>query len=148
MSSLISHSVSETEKFAAGWISDLSKSDVHKTKATLIGLSGHLGAGKTAFVKAVAKSLGITEDMTSPTFVIMKRYEISKNPKWKNLIHIDAYRLEKKEELDVLDFSTLMKDPANLIMVEWPENVSLESWGEDMRLEFEMNDGVCTIRVQ
>jgi tRNA threonylcarbamoyl adenosine modification protein YjeE len=65
----------------------------NKNGATIILLRGDLGAGKTAFVKEVAKIFEIGEEITSPTFVIEKKYKIKGNSFFKNLIHIDAYRL-------------------------------------------------------
>ncbi len=91
--------------------------------ATLVILSGELGAGKTAFTKAVARALGIEEIVTSPTFVLEKVYLLPENQPFKRLIHIDAYRLEKGADLAPLGFHELMKDSGNLILFEWPERV-------------------------
>ncbi len=98
-------------------------------QATLITLSGELGAGKTAFTKAVAKAFGIKETVNSPTFVLEKIYLLphelgGENPKFVRLIHIDAYRLEKGIDLAPLGFDELMQDAGNLILLEWPEKVS------------------------
>ena len=97
--------------------------------ATLVTLSGELGAGKTAFTKAVAKALGIEETVTSPTFVIEKIYSLPRElggptPKFARLVHIDAYRLESGADLSPLGFDELMKDPSNLVLLEWPEMVA------------------------
>lgn len=92
--------------------------------ATLITLSGELGAGKTAFTKAAAHALGVEEMVNSPTFVLEKIYQLSgPTAKFKRLIHIDAYRLEKGSDLAPLRFDELMQDAGNLILLEWPENV-------------------------
>ena len=131
MKKRISHSLEETAIIAAEWLESISMTKDHD-KATVIGLSGNLGAGKTAFVKCVAKTMGITEEVTSPTFVIMKIYDIAIHrgstsmSRWKRLVHIDAYRLDKAQELEALKFEGLAADPANLILVEWPENVDLQ----------------------
>ena len=90
--------------------------------ATLVALSGALGAGKTTFVQGVAAALGIGETVTSPTFVIEKVYELD-GQKWERLIHIDAYRLKNAHELEVLGWREIIADPANLILLEWPERV-------------------------
>lgn len=87
--------------------------------ATTIGLSGDLGAGKTAFVKCVARSLGIQEEVTSPTFVIEKIYPLENN-KFDHLIHIDAYRLAGGSELTVLGWDEIYTNTKNLILIEWP----------------------------
>jgi tRNA threonylcarbamoyladenosine biosynthesis protein TsaE len=125
MKSLVSNSLAETQKIAATWLSDLLKTYSSTTQAAVIGLSGHLGAGKTTFVQAVAREMGVREDVLSPTFVLMKRYTTT-NARWPYLVHIDAYRLEQPEELIALNWEALKNDPKNLIMVEWPENVKLE----------------------
>lgn len=96
-------------------------------RATVVLLSGDLGAGKTAFVKAVAQTLGIEGVVNSPTFVLEKIYQIPNDKRYGRLIHIDAYRLEGREELAPLAFDEFLKDPRNLIMLEWPEKVGLET---------------------
>ena len=134
----VSHSLEETQDIAKRWLLDISKKYADNKRATVIGLSGNLGAGKTAFVKAVARALNIEETVTSPTFVIMKIYEIRSSvaenggetvdgKNWKRLVHIDLYRLEKKEELKALNLEDVVNDPNNLVMVEWPENVGFET---------------------
>ena len=98
-------------------------------QATLVTLAGDLGSGKTAFTQMVGKKLGIKTKITSPTFVIQKKYELSPSePKeistsYKQLIHIDAYRLNNGRDLLVLDWDEIMNNPDNLILLEWPERV-------------------------
>lgn len=131
MSRHISHSLEETAQIAHEFVQVQARPRQNNNKATVVGLSGHLGTGKTAFTKCVAKELGVTEDVTSPTFVIMKIYSVdsTKDFPWKKLVHIDAYRLERAQELEAIDFEKYAADPGNLILIEWPENVkgSLES---------------------
>lgn len=90
--------------------------------ATVIGLSGDLGSGKTAFTKALAAVLGIKDDILSPTFVLAKFYPLSGKP-WKELVHIDAYRIEDEHELSALRFNEMVADPKKLIIIEWPEQL-------------------------
>ena len=97
---------------------------IKKNKASLVVLSGELGAGKTALSKEIAKYLGIKEKIISPTFVIMKIYK-TKDKNFKKLIHIDAYRLNKDSELAILGWEEIMKDKNNIVLVEWPLNVPL-----------------------
>lgn len=89
--------------------------------ARVVAISGELGAGKTTFVQGVARALGITETVNSPTFVIQKTYELTGS--FKKLVHIDAYRLKEERELEVLGWNELVSDPGNLILIEWPEKV-------------------------
>lgn len=120
----------ELETEAARFISELAPS---QRGATLVTLSGELGAGKTSFTKELAHALGVEDVVTSPTFVLEKIYPIRKledsrsngaSLPFSRLIHIDAYRLEKGADLAPLGFDELMRDAGNLILLEWPEKVS------------------------
>ncbi len=91
--------------------------------ATLVTLSGELGAGKTTFTQTAARALGVEETVTSPTFVLEKIYLLPEGKPFKRLVHIDAYRLEQGSDLASLGFDELMRDPTNLIFLEWPEKV-------------------------
>jgi tRNA threonylcarbamoyl adenosine modification protein YjeE len=113
-------SIAELEAFAGRILLDIAPEEA---RATVVGLSGDLGSGKTAFAGAVARALGITEIVCSPTFVLAKFYDIPKHPLWSRLVHIDAYRLEDPGELKALRFDELIRDPHNLVLVEWPEQV-------------------------
>lgn len=101
----------------------LEKACVQNAGACVIGLSGDLGAGKTAFVKALGDLLGVKDEITSPTFVIMKSYDIKTHPFLRTLTHIDAYRIESEDEMRVLGFSELLKDSERLVCIEWPEKI-------------------------
>lgn len=91
--------------------------------ATVVALSGELGAGKTTFTQEVAKVLGVEDHVVSPTFVIQKIYAL-KNQKFEHLIHIDAYRLESAKELEHLGWHDIVANSSNLILIEWPERVA------------------------
>jgi tRNA threonylcarbamoyladenosine biosynthesis protein TsaE len=96
--------------------------DAQSDSAVVIALEGDLGVGKTTLTKEIARVLSVEENVISPTFIIMKKYEVI-DEKFKYLIHIDAYRLEKSEELFKLGFQELLDDKNNLIIIEWPELV-------------------------
>ncbi|HQT82628.1 MAG TPA: tRNA (adenosine(37)-N6)-threonylcarbamoyltransferase complex ATPase subunit type 1 TsaE [Candidatus Paceibacterota bacterium] len=111
----------ELEAEAARFVASLSP----REDATLVTLSGELGAGKTSFTKAVARALGVKEIVNSPTFVLEKIYLLGGEAStFKRLVHIDAYRLEKGGDLAPLGFDELLRDPGNLILLEWPEKVA------------------------
>ena len=109
--------------------------------ATLVTLSGNLGAGKTAFVKAVAVALGVPDIVTSPTFVLEKIYALPYGSSFKKLVHIDAYRLEEGKDLSALGFDELMKDVGNLIMLEWPERIREALPPAAVKISLEALDG-------
>lgn len=92
-------------------------------KATVIALAGDLGAGKTTFVKMLAQQLGVTDTVTSPTFVVMKQYETS-SPRFSHLVHMDAYRITDQTELLPLHFAALLDQPQTLVCIEWAELIT------------------------
>ncbi len=119
----ISESVEETARIAGGFVESLGATPSKALKATVVGLYGDLGSGKTCFVQSVGVSLGISENMVSPTFVIEKIYKID-HKYFDHLVHVDAYRIEKEEELLHLGWQELLENKRNLIFVEWPEKVA------------------------
>jgi tRNA threonylcarbamoyladenosine biosynthesis protein TsaE len=112
---------------------------VPKNKATIIALHGDLGAGKTTFTQALARELGIAGTVQSPTYVLMKKYQIS-NSKFQTLIHIDAYRLEKPEDFAALKPEQFLNDPSCLVVVEWPERLGNALPPPDLTISFSSED--------
>lgn len=117
MNKIITNSERETFDWAKNFARELKGGEI-------IGLVGDLGAGKTIFTKGIANGLEIKKTITSPTFVIMKVYEI-KNPKSKirNLIHIDAYRLKSEEDITAIGADEYFKRKDTVTVIEWPENI-------------------------
>jgi tRNA threonylcarbamoyladenosine biosynthesis protein TsaE len=113
----------EELKGVAGELLGLWKQTDTVSGAVVIGLGGDLGAGKTTFVQQLAEILGVTEIVTSPTFVLMKSYETTDSV-FQNLVHIDAYRIEDDSEMGPLDFATRITKPNTLICIEWAERIS------------------------
>ena len=107
-----SSSSSETKEMGRALGEALLKRGSGRT-ATVVTLSGELGAGKTTFTKGIYQGLGSKAAVTSPTFIIIRRS--------KNLFHVDLYRLRDASALDVLAFAEIIKDPKNIVIVEWPE---------------------------
>lgn len=100
------------------------KRERHKG-ARLVLIEGELGAGKTTFVQALARALGVRERVTSPTFVIEKTYELPSKTRddIKRIVHIDAYRLSSLSDLTALGWERHIDDPHALILLEWPGRV-------------------------
>ncbi|OGG15224.1 tRNA (adenosine(37)-N6)-threonylcarbamoyltransferase complex ATPase subunit type 1 TsaE [Candidatus Gottesmanbacteria bacterium RIFCSPHIGHO2_01_FULL_39_10] len=89
----------------------------------VVALYGDLGAGKTTFVHGLANGLGIKKRILSPTFIIVRHYDI-KNNTAKVLYHIDLYRLEKIQEIGSLGLKDLMHNKSNIVIIEWPERLA------------------------
>ncbi len=91
---------------------------------TVILLSGDLGAGKTTFTKGFARGLGITADITSPTFTLMNLYTVPGRPRGiTHLVHMDAYRLESPDEYQALGAEDYVGAPHTVSVVEWAEKI-------------------------
>jgi tRNA threonylcarbamoyladenosine biosynthesis protein TsaE len=86
-----------------------------------ICMIGDLGSGKTTFAQGMLKGLGVKGPYTSPTFLVIKHYQ---NPKSKiqNVDHIDAYRVNSKDILD-LGWKEIIADPKNVVIIEWAEKI-------------------------
>jgi tRNA threonylcarbamoyladenosine biosynthesis protein TsaE len=83
---------------------------------TLLAFEGDLGAGKTTFIQAIARGLGVTGNATSPTYALVHRYHGRRGP----VFHLDCYRLRAADEAADLDWEGLVAE-GDAILVEWPE---------------------------
>lgn len=95
-------------------------SEQKSSQATLVLLKGDLGSGKTTFVKNLGMFLGIKDMIHSPTYTLCKSYK-THNTSFKNLVHIDAYRIEDDITWDILKMEEILSYPDTLICIEWPE---------------------------
>jgi tRNA threonylcarbamoyladenosine biosynthesis protein TsaE len=120
---LISKSVEETQKIARDLAKKITNSKPEQ-EAVVVAFEGELGAGKTTFIQALAKALGVKSNLTSPTFVLLKQYGLKlKSLNFKTLIHIDAYRIHDGKDLLVIGVDDMIKDRQNIILIEWAERV-------------------------
>ena len=135
MKEYISNSVEETARVAEELASQFKGGEV-------LALAGNLGAGKTVFVKALAKAMGIEEHITSPTFVLMKVYDLQMG-KIKRLVHVDCYRLEGREDLFDIGLNDYLSFDNSVVVIEWADKIlnlpdrtikiSIENIGGDQR---------------
>ena len=114
------NSAAQTIEFAQKFASFLSKGAV-------LLLHGDLGAGKTHFVKGLAKGLGSKMNVTSPTFTLLNVYDDGKMP----LYHFDMYRLGGKDEALEMGFDEYFDDPNCVCAVEWCERLGPEDMPPD-----------------
>ena len=136
MLKVLTHSSNGTKRFAKVFAKkilarsfDFSSCLPASRAASIIGLTGDLGSGKTTFIQGFLKGLGVKQRITSPTFVIFKRYEIPacrqarKDKNYKNVYHVDCYRLNKPEEILKLGFKEIINNPQNIVLIEWAEKL-------------------------
>lgn len=92
----------------------------------IVLLEGELGAGKTVFVKGLAKALGIKQTIKSPTFVLMRVYKNIKVQEYKNIknfVHCDAYRVENPQDIMEAGLADWIRQKDALIVIEWGEKI-------------------------
>lgn len=116
-------------------LAHLPKKEERPGRAALLTLEGELGAGKTTFVQTLAKELGVAETVQSPTYVLMKSYELSGGV-YKKLVHIDAYRLAGAHEFEGLNPSAFLLDEDALVCIEWPSRIEGALPKPNLTLEF------------
>jgi len=90
--------------------------------AAIMTLRGEVGAGKTTFMQHIGQSFGISETIISPTFVVMKVYQLD-HELFDRLVHIDAYRIEDEAELVPIHVTEMLQTSRTLVCVEWPEHI-------------------------
>ncbi|MEK7566666.1 MAG: tRNA (adenosine(37)-N6)-threonylcarbamoyltransferase complex ATPase subunit type 1 TsaE [Patescibacteria group bacterium] len=115
------NSAKKTQKIAEILAKELLKTHFEK-HALVLALSGELGSGKTTFVRGLAAGFGIKSKISSPTFVIAKRYALNIK-RYKNFYHIDAYRLAKPKYILSLGWRDMVGDPKNIIAIEWARHI-------------------------
>jgi tRNA threonylcarbamoyladenosine biosynthesis protein TsaE len=145
MKKIVTNSFKETQQLGFDFAKKLKGGEV-------LALYGDLGSGKTTFMQGLAKGLGITRNIISPTFIIMRSYQVHRhsgkpkvhlesrreNGSWtypsrhkrqdeglelKNLYHLDLYRIENESQAVDLGLTEFMGDPQNLVVIEWPDKI-------------------------
>lgn len=109
MNTFLSESEESTREFAEKYAATLKPYDV-------VILDGEMGAGKTAFVKGLAKGLGIKEEVTSPTYAYMNDYD-------GRLFHYDCYRIESAEQAERMGLADYF-DMGGICVIEWAQNIA------------------------
>jgi len=112
MKQLITDSPERTKEFSKNFAQGL------KSPAILV-LYGNLGSGKTTFIQGLAVGLGIKKRILSPTFVFIRRYDLSSGLKF---YHVDLYRLDSERDVEAIGLKEILEEKA-IIAIEWPEKV-------------------------
>ncbi len=88
----------------------------------MLALTGELGSGKTTFTQGFLRGLGVRRGGTSPTFILMRRHAL-RSGRFKNVYHIDAYRIKDPDEFLSLGLKEILADPQNIVLIEWAEKL-------------------------
>lgn len=126
-SSHVTRSVGETvalgERLAAGWLA-----------GTVVALSGDLGAGKTALTKGIARGLGVTDTITSPTFTLVNEHAARGG---RRLYHVDLYRLDQPQQAVEIGIEEELA-PDGWTVIEWAEKLGDVLSADAVRIHIEI----------
>ena len=121
----ITQSAAETqnlgEAFGHAVLTDTLQGMIRGENAVVICLWGELGSGKTTFVQGLARGLGIDSRLLSPTFVIVRHYQIPGDLSF--VYHLDLYRIKGAESAHAVGFTDMIHEPRAVVIVEWPERL-------------------------
>lgn len=121
----ITQSATETqnlgEAFGYAIVTDTLRGITRGDQAAVICLWGELGSGKTTFVQGMARGLGIASRLLSPTFVIVRHYQIPSD--MSAVYHLDLYRISGAESAYAVGFADMIHEPRAVVIVEWPERL-------------------------
>lgn len=122
-----------------GNIREAAKEFVNLTRGyRVFSFSGELGAGKTTFISAVCKELGVEDVVSSPTFSIVQQY----NSLYGDIFHIDLYRIRNEEEAVSAGIEDSI-DSGNICFIEWPERAQEILPSDTVRVEIEIESREC-----
>lgn len=105
----------------------------------IIALIGDLGSGKTTFVQALAKSLGVKQTVVSPSFVLLKEYNLpakAKKNHSRKLIHFDLYRLSSQASIEELGLADYFGEKNTLVLIEWADRLVKNLPAERLEITF------------
>lgn len=128
MEQIILKTKEDSEKFGLSFASELKAGAV-------IALTGPLGAGKTTLTKSIAKGLGVSETITSPTFTIVCEYETGRLP----LFHFDVYRVHDEEDLFEMGFEEYFHK-GGVCLIEWADLVEDLLPDDTIRIELDYGE--------
>ncbi len=134
----LSKSSSQTKKIGESLAKKFLRTS--KGKALVVALEGDLGGGKTTFLQGLARGLGIKKKILSPTFVIMKRFQIPKRKtvsQFQYFYHIDCYRIKKSKDILVLGFEEIISNSENIVGIEWADRIKKILPKDRISLEFQ-----------
>ena len=125
-------SLKEMKEFAF-WMADKLMKAPKREKALALALSGELGSGKTTFTQYFLRALGVKGKITSPSFTLMKNYELpvrrslgagGRIKNYEKAYHVDCYRIKKHGDFKVFNLKDIFNVSQNVVLIEWPERIN------------------------
>ncbi|MBI5913194.1 tRNA (adenosine(37)-N6)-threonylcarbamoyltransferase complex ATPase subunit type 1 TsaE [Candidatus Azambacteria bacterium] len=135
MNIIITKSAEET-KAVAKLFAEMIAQERTAQGAVVVALEGSLGAGKTTFAQGFAEGLGVKEKVKSPTFVLVHAHALKKKMRFKNFYHADCYRLESEKDVSAIGLDEAMRDPENIVLVEWARRIKKAMPKDTIRVTF------------
>lgn len=104
----------------------------------LVALYGEIGSGKTSLVQALCRHLGVTDNVSSPTFALVNEYTLSAGGRAEPIYHLDLYRLRDLREAQDIGLEEYLDQPDTWCLIEWPELI--ENWlpADTVRIKLEV----------
>lgn len=90
-------------------------------QAVIVCLYGELGSGKTTFTQGFSRSFGLTQRFLSPTFIIVRRYQIPQSIR--PFYHVDLYRISSEKDIEEVGLPEIMSDNTAIILIEWADRL-------------------------
>ena len=130
MAEIIIKDLNDLDRAAADFISKIGDNRI-------IAFYGSMGAGKTTFITALCKALGVKDVVNSPTFTIVNEYRTDTG---RSVFHFDFYRLNKIQEARDIGFEEYLYETDGICLIEWPEVVEELLPDETLRVRIAVND--------
>ncbi len=105
-------------------------------RAVVVGLDGPLGSGKTTFIQGFFGGLGLRRKALSPTFILMRKLSF-RDKQLKTVFHFDLYRIKNQREMLQFGFKEIIRNPHNIVLIEWANKLKKVLPPTTIWLEFE-----------
>ena len=134
LTEITSKSPEQTQKLAEQILEGLPEN------VNVIALQGDLGSGKTTFVQGLAKTLGVKKKILSPTFILMRTYNLSESKKFTKLFHLDLYRIDNSRGIEGLGLPEIINGTTNLVVIELAEKMNHNLFKNYLLMKFKYED--------
>lgn len=118
----VTQNAQETQKLGENIAASILKGEgAGEHGPVILCLWGELASGKTTFTQGLARGLGVSARLLSPTFIIVRRYKLPEPLSF--LYHLDLYRIHSEYDVETIGFSEMLQEPQSVVVIEWPERL-------------------------